>query len=243
MTINLSYDDHDTREVLNGIYPILNFDPLVEIPKVLDWALGLSEAGIRIVQVRAKRYQDELLVPVLDEIVPTLKGSGLRVIINDYVELVGITGADGVHLGIDDFPIFEARALLGPKAIIGATCRNHADALLAIGQGASYVAAGSVYESPTKQGIPVIGIDSLMDVVTHIYNESVPRTGWGRFDHVPVCAIGGVNKSNLMEVFEAGASMAAVIGAVQDAPDPVAASKELVHAWNDLLSKGEEKSD
>jgi len=234
MTIFRIQDEPDIQDVLRGIYPILSIDPETDIESMLDWAMKLPPAGIKLVQVRLKRFAVDSIAGLLDELVNDLRSVGLTVILNDYVELVNVTGADGVHIGIDDFPIFEARALLGQKAIIGATVRNHADALLATGQGASYVAAGSIYKSPTKSGIPIIGIDGLKEIMEHIDRESMPRMGWGRFDHVPVCAIGGINVDNIDQVYDAGASMVAVISAIQSADDPVSAAHELVSAWDKL---------
>ena len=180
---------------------------------------------------RAKMIDENVLPHLLDDIVNHLRGSGLAVVLNDYVECVKITGADGVHLGYEDYPIFEARALLGQKAIIGATVRNYGEALHASGQGASYLGAGSVYESPTKGGLPVIGVEGITEIKDHLNEEAMPRPGWGRFDHVPICAIGGITKERLSEVYEAGASIAAMIGAIQDQDDPVKAARELVVEW------------
>ena len=234
MTIFQINDEPEITQVLKGIYPILNIDPKTDIHAMLDWAVNLPDAGIKLVQVRAKMIEKNALPQLLDEVVNHLKGAGLRVIINDYAELVKITGADGVHLGYEDFPIFEARAILGHSAIVGATVRHFGEALQASGQGASYIAAGSVYESGTKSGIPVIGIDELKGVHQHLIDEGMPRLGWGRFDHVPICAIGGINKNNLKEVYDAGASMAAVIGSVQGSDDPLKSAEELVKAWESL---------
>ena len=234
MNIDAVHRNERNRKILRGIYPIINIFPETDIDALLDWSVGLPEAGIKLVQVRAKRFDDQVLPGVLDEVVGHLAGAGLAVVLNDYVELAGITGANGLHLGLDDFPIFEARAILGPDAIIGATCRNHAEALLAIGQGATYVAAGCIFKSSTKTGIPLIGLEGLGEIVEHIDSEAPSRPGWGRKDNVPVCAIGGINLGNLKDVYDAGASMAAVISAIQDAEDPLAAAKELVDEWNRL---------
>ncbi len=227
-------EDTETANALRGIYPILNITLKTDTDALLDWALKLPDAGIRMVQLRAKLVGDNVITGVLDELINSLRGAGLLVIINDYVELVGITGADGVHLGLDDFPVFEARHMLGRKAIIGATCRNFSEALMAIGFGATYVAVGSVYASPSKIGIPVLGIEGLELAVDKIKEESPARPGWGRYDLTPVVAIGGIKKDRLPEIFAAGASMAAVISAIQDADDPLKAAGKLVKKWRKL---------
>lgn len=234
MNIDAIFRNEDNRELLRGIYPIIDISPETDIHSILDWSVGLPDAGIKLVQVRAKRFTDDVLPGILDEVIGNLTAAELTVVLNDYIELVGITAARGIHLGLDDFPIFEARAMLGPDAIIGATCRNYAEALLAAGQGASYVAAGSIYKSPAKPGAPVIGIDGLKEIVAHIDAEAPPRPGWGQRDNVPVCAIGGINRENLDEVHDAGASMVAVISAVTASENPAEAAQELVEEWQNL---------
>jgi thiamine-phosphate pyrophosphorylase len=236
MNFNPLMHDSETRNALRGIYPILNVTPRTEIEELLGWALNLPDAGIRMIQIRAKMFPDDVLPGVLDELVGNLRGAGLMVVLNDFVELVGITGAEGVHVGIEDYPVFNARQMLGPRAIVGATCRNFTEALMVIGQGATYVALGSIYESPTKKGPPVIGLDGLKQAVDEIKKEGPPRPGWGRFDSTPVVAIGGITLERLREVHDSGASMAAVIGAIQDADAPVEAARALVDEWNRLDS-------
>ena len=221
-------------KLLRGIYPVLNFTPETDADALLDWAVQLPDAGIRLVQVRAKQFPDETLPTVLDDITSMLRGAGLAVILNDYVELVGITGADGVHLGTDDFPISDARKILGPAAIIGATCRNPEQALTAVGQGASYVAAGSVYESKTKGGLPVMGIGGLKEIAACFSDPGALRPGQSPGHSLPVCAIGGITVERLRDVHAAGASMAAMVDAIQGADDPVAAAFDLTREWDRL---------
>ncbi|MFH1677062.1 MAG: thiamine phosphate synthase [bacterium] len=225
-------DDSKTPELLKGIYPIVNVEPGIDIDDILEKTAKFPEAGIRLVQLRAKRFDEDKLSGILDDLVNDLRGSGLAVILNDYIELAEMTGADGVHLGLDDYPIFNARAMLGPNAIIGATCRNATEALMAIGQGATYIAAGSIYESPTKPGLPVISVWGLREIVEHIKEEGPPRMGWNQYDRTPVCAIGGITIEKLRDVKSAGADMVAIVGAIWNAPDAFEAARVLVEEWN-----------
>jgi thiamine-phosphate diphosphorylase len=210
-------------QLLQGIYPILNVTPATDVDSLLDWACRLVDVGIHLVQVRAKGIAESALPMLLDDITGFLRGSGMTVILNDYVELVGITGADGVHLGLEDFPVSGARRILGSRAVVGATCRISDQALSAITQGASYVAAGSVFESRTKEGPPIIGTTGLKKIVDEVRRMHGMR--------ISVCAIGGIDKTNISEVRNAGADIVAVVGAVQDQDDPLKAAEALVKAW------------
>ena len=103
---------------------------------------------------------------------------------------------------------------------------------MAIGQGATYIAAGSIYESSTKPGLPVIGAWGLREIVEHIKEEGPPRLGWNQYDRTPVCAIGGITKEKLRDVKSAGADMVAIVGAIWNAPDVFEAARGLVEEWN-----------
>jgi thiamine-phosphate diphosphorylase len=115
-----------------------------------------------------------------------------------------------------DSPVAVARDLLGPDAIVGATTPTVGLAGEAQENGASYVAVGAIFPSPTRPDKPVVGLDRLRRVT-------------GAVD-IPVCAIGGITAERLPEVLSAGAGLAAVIGAVADSPDPLEAVQRLVAA-------------
>lgn len=215
------------RKVPGGIYPILNINSEVDVDKLLDWAVRLSGAGVEIVQLRLKGIPGETLLPALDDLTGMLKGSGLTVVLDDYVEMVSLTGADGVHVGEGDFPVADARRILGDGLIIGSTCRTPEQAIEAVAQGASYVSAGSVYESKTKGGLPVIGLYGLKRIC-----DAVLKSGG-----IPVCAIGGITLERLRNVHEAGARMVAVIDSIQGAENPYNAAENMVREWDRLESE------
>ncbi len=128
----------------------------------------------------------------------------------------------GVHLGADDLPVALARRLLGPDAIIGATCRNAADARRAEADGASYLGVGPVYTTMTKVGLPdPIGLPGLADVCAET--------------RLPVIAISGITLARVPEVLDAGAHGVAVVAAVYDA-GPLAAVGEATAAFLDALA-------
>lgn len=126
-------------------------------------------------------------------------------IINDDLELAIKCGADGLHIGADDIPLSEARAQLGPSAIIGASCYNRIElANIAARDGANYLAFGSIYPSPTKPDAPHAKLQLLRKA---------------RKQHLPICAIGGINLNNAAPVIASGADLIAVVSAVFRARD------------------------
>lgn len=130
---------------------------------------------------------------------------GRPLLINDDVALAGRIGADGVHLGRSDTALADARRVLGPDALIGATCHGSlAFAAEAAAAGASYLAFGAVFASTTKPGAAVISLDTL--------------TAARRFN-LPVVAIGGITRDNAPAVIAAGADCVAVISDLWAAAD------------------------
>jgi thiamine-phosphate pyrophosphorylase len=135
--------------------------------------------------------------------------AGVPLIVNDDAALAAEIGAAGVHLGEDDGDIAAARALLGPDAIIGASCYDQLElAQRAVAAGASYVAFGAFFPSRSKATTRRAQPQLLRDAVT----LGVPRV-----------AIGGLTADNIAPLVEAGCDLAAVISGVFAADDPAAA--------------------
>lgn len=133
-------------------------------------------------------------------------------IINDDVELARDIGANGVHVGKDDAPVAVARAVLGPHAIIGASCYNSLDkATEAQDAGADYVAFGSFFPSLTKPAA-VRASTSLL-------------TAAKRIIRVPIVAIGGITPENGSALLDAGADLLAVVQGVFGQQDPETAAR------------------
>lgn len=133
-------------------------------------------------------------------------------IINDDPQLAAAAGADGVHLGAGDPPIAEARALLGPDAVIGVTCSGSlARAEAAQAAGASYVAFGRFFASRTKPDAPPAALELL-------------ETARAALD-IPICAIGGLTPDNAREVIARGADLVAAVEGIFGADDIAAAAR------------------
>ena len=139
--------------------------------------------------------------------------AGIPLLVNDDPDLAASVGAAGVHLGEDDGGIGAARALLGEGAIIGASCYDDLErARAAAVAGADYLAFGAFFPSSTKPGARHADASLLREAA--------------RFG-LPLVAIGGITPDNGAIPIDAGADLLAVVGAVFDAPDPVAAARAL----------------
>jgi thiamine-phosphate pyrophosphorylase len=140
--------------------------------------------------------------------------AGATFIVNDRVDVAIASGADGVHLGQDDFPIPLARKLLGEQAVIGGSASSIEEARRCLAEGADYVGFGPVFPTSSKADAgPAGGLELLRSVV-----EAVP---------MPIVAIGGITTENAYLVMNAGAHGIAVISAVCCQADPRAAAVSL----------------
>lgn len=181
-------------------------------PEVVDAVLA---AGCRMIQFREKQLPLAAQVEAAGRVREACRRHGALLVINDRVDLALAVGADGVHLGQEDLPVAAARRILGPAAIIGATCETAEEARAAQAAGADYLGAGPVYATPSK---PDAG---------QPYGPAVVRRVSEAVD-LPVVGIGGIGRGGAAPVIAAGATGVAVISAVLGAPDPGAAARAIL---------------
>ena len=185
---------------------------LVSPARDRDWLAAAIRGGVDIIQLRDKTLGDDELIAAAE----AFTGHDALFILNDRPELAAACGADGVHVGQDDLSPAQARALVGPEAIIGRSTHEPAQAAQAIADpDVDYFAVGPVHATPTKPGRPAAGLDYVASV---------------RSDEKPWFAIGGLDAGNVHEVVERGASRVVVVRAITDADDPEAAARALREA-------------
>ncbi len=186
-------------------------------PQLHEVAEHALRGGVRLLQYRDKHADSAMRETRARQLLTLCHTYQVPLIINDDLELAMKIGADGVHLGADDAPIDQARALF-PKGIIGASCYNDFKlATQAVRAGASYIAFGSFHPSPTKPDAAVAPLELLM----HARREL----------SIPICAIGGIDAGNAAPLLDAGADMLAVSNAIFSSTDIVAATNALAHLF------------
>ncbi|MEO7252161.1 MAG: thiamine phosphate synthase [Arenimonas sp.] len=185
----LTPDESDTGRLVARVEPLL--------------ALGVSLLQLRCKSggIARRREQTRSLLPLC-------RAHGVPLIINDDWQTACELGAAGAHLGADDGSLVEARAALGPDAILGASCYGDLQrARGAMDAGASYLAFGAFFPSTSKP----LATRAPLSVL-----REAQALG------LPLVAIGGITPDNAATLVDAGADLLAVIGAVFDAPDPAA---------------------
>ncbi len=184
---------------LHGLYAItdINLTPYYYIERSVAEAI---KGGAKIIQLRDKDTSDEELYKVAKKIKKICRQNKAKFLLNDRVVLAKAINADGVHIGKDDTSFETARAILGSKKIIGVSCYDDIGlANDAVKKGADYVAFGAFFSSVTKPHAKAATIQTLRDS---------KRLG------VPVCAIGGINADNGVQLVKNGADMLAVISSL-----------------------------
>lgn len=185
---------------------------------VVDQALAAARGGASIVQFRDKVATDAEFCETAKALLVALTPLGVRLIINDRIEVACEIGADGLHMGQGDGDVARCRALLGPDKLLGLSIEN-ADQLRGVGQGVDYFGVGPVRVTATKPGhAPPIGFDGLR----HIISQT----------KVPCFAIGGLGQGDLAKVRASGAAGVAIVTAISRAADPQQTTRELLNEWS-----------
>lgn len=204
---------------LRGLYAITSSETVTAVGLTEQVARSIA-GGAAVVQYRDKSGDPIKRLGEADALNRLCREHGVPLLINDDVELAAQVGAAGVHLGRDDAALAEARARLGPEAIIGVSCYNEfALAEHAVSAGADYVAFGSFFPSPTKPE----AVTADLGLLERARRELA----------VPAVAIGGITPENGRALIQAGAAMLAVISGVFGEPDIEAAAGRYAKLFED----------
>lgn len=181
--------------------------------------------GATIVQLREKGLDEDRFTEEAIQVRKLCHRYHVPLIINDNVDVALKSGADGVHVGIEDAPVAEIRRRVGPDFIIGATAKTVAQAQLAQESGADYLGVGAVFPSPTKAAAIRITNEQLRGICSSVT--------------IPCVAIGGITLENATELAGGGMAGIAVVSAIFGASDIEAAARSLRYQAELLVSEGQ----
>ena len=170
----------------------------------------LLKAGVTCVQLREKRLSDAELLKEACELKEVCARYQVPLIINDRPDIARKAQADGVHVGLSDMGILQARELLGEEYIIGSSAHNVKEALAA-------QEAGAVFGSTTKTNTTGLSLEELQRICGAV--------------QIPAVAIGGVSRENIRLLRNTGVCGAAIVSALFAAEDKQAAARELLRLW------------
>ena len=169
--------------------------------------------GSTVIQLREKSGDADRIIALAKELLPICHSRGVPLIINDSPFIAAKSGADGVHVGLEDMPVSEIRERFGKDLIVGATAKTVLQAKTAEEQGADYIGVGAVFPSPTKKNAVRITSEQLCEITSAV--------------SIPAVAIGGINAENAVTLKNCGISGIAVVSAVFGADDIRSAAAQL----------------
>ena len=180
---------------------------------LLEQIESALKGGVTLVQLREKSLPEEQLLQEAKEAAALCHRYGVPLIVNDSVEVALQSGADGVHVGIEDQPVEAIRRRAGKGFLIGATAKTVAQAQAAQAAGADYLGVGAVFPSPTKGDAIRITRSQLREICGSV--------------EIPCAAIGGIGKDNMASLKGGGMAGFALVSAIFSQPDIQKACREL----------------
>jgi thiamine-phosphate pyrophosphorylase len=184
----------------------MTISPLQYITTRPEQAEAACRAGIDWVQLRVKDRSYANWKALALETLAVCRQFNARLIINDNVALAGEIGADGVHVGLTDMPVAEARRLLGPAVLIGGTANTLDHIRLHYDAGADYVGLGPFRFTSTKEKLsPILGLDGYGQLLAACRRDGIS---------VPVVAIGGISVADIPAILQQGVFGIAVSQAI-----------------------------
>ncbi len=180
------------------------------------------EGGVTILQLREKNRTTREYIDLAVKVHEITKEYNVPLIIDDRVDVMLATDAEGVHVGAEDMPVATARKLIGKDKILGATAKTVEAAKKAYEDGADYLGVGAIYPTTTKVKTVLTSTETLKDIT-----KAVP---------IPVNAIGGLNKDNLDVLKGIDIEGVCAVSAIMKADSPKEAAICLKEAFGRIRS-------
>lgn len=167
---------------------------------LLSVAKKAIRCGADIIQLRDKIGRNIDMLNLARELRKISQNNKTIFIINDRLDIALLSQADGVHVGQEDVPVKDVRKIIGKNKLIGKSCHNLQQAMIAEKEGADYIGLGPIFSTQTKPGFKPIGLDTVSEIVSRL--------------KIPVFVIGGITTANIGQVLMAGAENVAVCRAI-----------------------------
>ena len=180
------------------------------------------DGGVTFLQLREKTLDDETFLEEAKELQALCREYKVPFVVNDNVDIAVAMGADGVHVGQSDMEAGSVRERLGPDKILGVSAQTVEQALLAEARGADYLGVGAVFPTGSKDDADDVSHETLKAIC-----EAVS---------IPVVAIGGIKKDNVMELSGSGICGIAVISAIYAQKNIPEATRELRKITEEMVN-------
>jgi thiamine-phosphate pyrophosphorylase len=212
----------DKKKKIKGLYAVIDTGILGGRDSLVA-AGAIIEAGVKVLQLRAKTTPKNQLLPIARDLQALCRMQDVLFIVNDHLDIALAIEADGLHIGQEDLPVETARRLLPLNTILGVSAATPEEVRAAEKAEADYIGIGAIFPTATKDDIKAVGLERLRLIR--------PLT------RLPLVAIGGINKENAKSVIDAGADSVCLISAILEAEDIASAAKEVIQKIEDKDEK------
>lgn len=179
------------------------------------------KGGVTCVQLREKELDDEAFLKEALEISKLCKSYNVPFFINDNVDIAIKCHADGIHVGQEDMEASKVRERVGEEMMIGVSVHSVAEALEAVKNGADCLGVGSMFSTSTKKDVNLLPKETLRDICAAV--------------DIPVVAIGGINRSNILKLSGSGADGVALVSAIFASEDIESECRELYKLSEEMI--------
>lgn len=179
-------------------------------------------AGAKWIQLRVKNKPEDVILELAIKANALCRAYGVRLIVNDHPLIALKAGAYGLHLGLTDMPIAEARSIVGEQMIIGGTANTFEHVKQRVAEGADYIGLGPYRFTNTKQNLsPIIGLEGYEAIMEQVSIAGITT---------PIIAIGGIELNDISLIMTTGVHGVALSGALTNANDPAAELAQMYSA-------------
>jgi thiamine-phosphate pyrophosphorylase len=190
---------------------------------LIDLTENALKGGIDWVQLRMKKAPYQEFLENAKVIRHLTKEYGAKLIINDNVQIASEVGADGVHLGMNDMPVHDARLQLGLDKIVGGTCNTFEDLIRRTCENVDYIGLGPLRFTSTKSALsPIIGFEGFKEIFKQLHGRNIKT---------PIIGIGGIEPEDVCELQKIGLFGVAVAGVINRENDP----SQVIRHFKELL--------
>jgi thiamine-phosphate pyrophosphorylase len=204
---------------INMIHPLQYISQAPKTGTHIDAIEQVLQAGGKWIQLRIKNQAEAEILPFAKAAQALCEKYGARLIVNDFPHLAKAVNSYGVHLGLQDMPISEARKIIGKHQIIGGTANTFEHILQRVAEGADYIGLGPFRFTRTKENLsPVVGLAGY-----HKLMEKVQKAGI----NTPIIAIGGIEAADIPAILETGIYGIAISAALTNQTQTAAVLEEI----------------
>lgn len=187
------------------------------------------DAGTKWIQLRVKDAPKSDILQYALSALDLCKEHGAKLIVNDHPEIALRAGAYGLHLGLEDTPVKQARAIVGKDMVIGGTANTFEHIKQRVSEGVDYIGLGPYRFTETKQKLsPILGLEGYREIMNQVRLAGI---------QIPIIAVGGIEQQDIGIIMKTGIYGIAVSSTITFAADPLTTVRQMYAQLNNASLK------